>query len=92
MYIANKSFVNSGLYSGGGGLNFNPAEDAFHVREQAGARTLVLSLLGLCKAMDWGRVAMYSPHFTRKSLRRGAVQGESVLVGGLKGCYWCKTV
>jgi hypothetical protein len=38
----------------------------------------------------------YSPHFTRKSLRggvgSGAVLGESVLVGGLKGCYWWKTV
>jgi len=22
----------------------------------------------------------------------GAVRGESVLVGGLKGCYWSKTV
>jgi hypothetical protein len=40
--------------------------------------------------------ANYSPHFTRKSLRgdvgSGAVRGESVLVGGLKGCYWWKTV
>jgi hypothetical protein len=59
----------------GGGLNFNPAEDAFRVREQADAKTLVLSLLGLCKAMDWGRVAMYSPHFTRKSLQGWGVIG-----------------
>jgi hypothetical protein len=38
----------------------------------------------------------YSPHFTRKSLRggvgSGAVRRECVLVGGLKGCYWWKTV
>jgi hypothetical protein len=38
----------------------------------------------------------YSPHFTRKSLRgvvgSGAVRGESVLAGGLKGCYWWKSV
>jgi hypothetical protein len=45
-------------------------------------------LLGCC--------AVYHQHFTRKSLREGvgsgAVRGESVLVGGLKGCYWWKTV
>jgi hypothetical protein len=39
---------------------------------------------------------IYSPHFRRKSLwggvGSGAVRGESVLVGGLKGCYWSKTV
>jgi hypothetical protein len=39
---------------------------------------------------------VYSPHFTRKSLREGVgsgvVRGESVLVDGLKGCYWWKTV
>jgi hypothetical protein len=42
----------------------------------------------------------YSPHFTRKSLPdwggvvvgSGAVRGESVRVGGIKGCYWWKTV
>jgi hypothetical protein len=38
----------------------------------------------------------YSPLFRRKSLRggvgSGAVRGESVLVCGLKGCYWWKTV
>jgi hypothetical protein len=38
----------------------------------------------------------YSPYFTRKSLRSGvdsgAVRGESVLMGGLKGSYWWKTV
>jgi hypothetical protein len=38
----------------------------------------------------------YSPHFRRKSLwvsvGSGAVRGESVLVGGLKGCYWSNTV
>jgi hypothetical protein len=38
----------------------------------------------------------YSPHFKRKSLRggvgSGAVRGESILVGGLNGCYWWKTV
>jgi hypothetical protein len=37
-----------------------------------------------------------SPHFMRKSLRggvgSGAVRGECVLVGGLKGCYWWKTL
>jgi hypothetical protein len=41
-------------------------------------------------------VGRYSPHFKRKSLRggvgSGAVRGESLLVGGLKGCYWSKTV
>jgi hypothetical protein len=41
---------------------------------------------------------LYSPHFTRKSLRgeggvgSGAVRGESVVLGGLKDCYWWKTV
>jgi hypothetical protein len=40
----------------------------------------------------------YSPHLMRKSLRggggvgSGAVRGESVLVGGLKGGCWWKTV
>jgi hypothetical protein len=37
----------------------------------------------------------YSPHFRRKSLRgggSGAVRGDSLLVVGLKGCYWWKTV
>jgi hypothetical protein len=38
----------------------------------------------------------YSPHFTRKSLRgdggSGAVRRESLLAGGLKGCYCWKTV
>jgi hypothetical protein len=41
----------------------------------------------------------YSPHFTRKSMGgggggvgTGAGRGECVLVGGLKGCYWWKTV
>jgi hypothetical protein len=35
------------------------------------------------------------PHFTRNSMRgggSGSVRGESLLVGGLKGCYWWKTV
>jgi hypothetical protein len=43
-------------------------------------------------------IRVHSPHFTRRSLRGGggsgggAVRVESVLVGGLKGCCWWKTV
>jgi hypothetical protein len=43
-------------------------------------------------------IVWYSPHFTRKSLRggggvvSGADRGGRVLVGGLKGCDWGKTV
>jgi hypothetical protein len=33
---------------------------------------------------------LYSSHFTRKSLRGGG--GGCVLLGGLQGCYWWKTV
>jgi hypothetical protein len=43
-----------------------------------------------------GSHSKYSPHFTRKSLRgcvrSGALRGGCVMVGGLKGCYWWKTV
>jgi hypothetical protein len=42
------------------------------------------------------RYCWYSPHSTRKSLRggvgSGAVREEYVLVGELKGYYWCIAV
>jgi hypothetical protein len=57
-------------------------------KKQVSKRTVQISL-------QFWRLCHYSPHFRRKSLRgvgSSAVRGESVLVGGLKCCYWWKTV